>query len=152
MVVINRIALLLVVVLLSACSTTSRVHQAHAGFQGQSFEYQFSNRGGDNADGIAELSRVVQNQLQVSGLINNGAASGKIEITLTHYYMRHGAARALVGIMAGRDKIVSHVRVVDATGVQRAAFEVESTNSTAWGTTGGLHQKHAEEIALRLKG
>lgn len=66
--------------------------------------------------------------------------------------MRHGAARALVGIMAGRDKIISHVRVVDATGTQRAAFEVESTNSTAWGTTRGLHQKHAEEIALRLKG
>jgi hypothetical protein len=152
MAVIRRIALLLVVVLLAACSTTSRVHQAHTGFQGQSFEYQFTNRGGDNAERIAELERVVQNQLHTSGLINNGQANGRIEITLTHYYMRHGAARALVGIMAGRDKIISHVRVVDASGAQRAAFEVESTNSTAWGTTGGLHQKHAEEIAQRLKG
>ncbi|MBB1115885.1 DUF4410 domain-containing protein [Stenotrophomonas sp. W1S232] len=152
MAVINRIALLLVVILLSACSTTSRVHQAHAGFQGKSFEYQFTNRGGDNAEGIAELSRVVHNQLRTSGLVDNGAASGKVDVTLTHYYMRHGAARALVGIMAGRDKIISHVRVMDANGAQLASFEVESTNSTAWGTTGGLHQKHAEEIALRLKG
>jgi hypothetical protein len=120
--------------------------------QGKSFDYAFANRGGDNAEGIAELNRVVQNQLHSSGLINNGAAAGKIEVTLTHYYMRHGAARALVGIMAGRDKIISHVRVVDGYGAQLAAFEVESTNSTAWGTTGGLHQKHAEEIVQRLKG
>jgi hypothetical protein len=129
--VIARIALFLVVVLLSACSTTSRVHQAHSGLQGKSFDYAFANRGGDNAEGIAELNRVVQNQLHSSGLINNGAAAGKIEVTLTHYYMRHGAARALVGIMAGRDKIISHVRVVDGYGAQLAAFEVESTNSTA---------------------
>lgn len=149
---IKRIALLLVVVMLSACSTTSRVQQAHSGLQGRSFDYQFTNRGGDNAEGIAELSRVIQNQLQTGGWINNGAASGRIEITLTHYYMRHGAARALAGIMAGRDKIISHVRVLDASGTSLAAFEVESTNSTAWGTTGGLHKKHAEEIAAKLKG
>lgn len=62
------------------------------------------------------------------------------------------ATRALVGIMAGRDKIISHVRVLDTGGAQLASFEVESTNTTAWGTTGGLHQKHAEEIVLRLKG
>ena len=152
MVVINRIALLLLVFLLSACSTTSRVHQAHAGFHGQSFDYHFTNRGGDNAEGVAELNRVVQNQLQAEGLINNASANGRIDITLTHYYVRHGAARALVGIMAGRDKIISHVRVLDAAGAQLASFEVESTNTTAWGTTGGLHQKHAEEIAARLKG
>lgn len=150
--VIHRIALLLLVALLSACSTTSRVHQAHTGFQGKSFDYHFTNRGGDNAEGVAELNRVVQNQLQAQGFINNGTANGKIDITLTHYYVRHGAARALVGIMAGRDKIISHVRVLDAAGAQLASFEVESTNTTAWGTTGGLHQKHAEEIALRLKG
>lgn len=54
--------------------------------------------------------------------------------------------------MAGRDKIISHVRVLDTDGAQLASFEVESTNTTAWGTTGGLHQKHAEEIVLRLKG
>lgn len=149
---IQRIALLLVVVLLSACSTTSRVHQAHSGLQGKSFEYTFTNRGGDNEEGIAELNRVVQNQLYTSGLINNGTAAGKIELTLTHYYMRHGAARALVGIMAGRDKVISHVRVLDAAGSQMAAFEVETTNSTAWGTTGGLHEKHAQEIVKRLKG
>ncbi|WP_225765251.1 DUF4410 domain-containing protein [Stenotrophomonas sp. Marseille-Q4652] len=152
MAVITRIALLLVLVFLSACSTTSRVQQSHSGLHGRSFEYQFTNRGGDNAEGIAELKRVIQNKLQTEGWVNNGAASGRIEITLTHYYMRHGAARALVGIMAGRDKIVSHVRVLEASGASLTAFEVESTNSTAWGTTGGLHQKHAEEIAARLKG
>lgn len=149
---IKRIALLLVVVLLSACSTTSRVHQGHSGLSGKSFEYQFVNRGGDNAEGIAELERVVQNQLRTQSFIHNGQSAGRIEVTLTHYYMRHGATRALVGIMAGRDKIISHVRVLDTGGAQLASFEVESTNTTAWGTTGGLHQKHAEEIVLRLKG
>lgn len=146
-----RIALLLLVLLLSACSTSSRIHQAPAGLQDKSFEYRFTNRGGDNAEGIAELERVIRNQLMVGGFVDQGAPAGTLEITLTHYYVRHGAARALVGIMAGRDKIVSHVRVVDTTGVVLAAFEVESTNSTAWGTTGGLHEKHAEEILGQLR-
>lgn len=148
---IKRTALLLVLVMMSACSTSSRVHQAPAGLAKNAFEYQFANRGGDNAEGVAELDRVIQNRLLSNGLINNGTASGTIEVTLTHYYVRHGAARALVGIMAGRDKIISHVRVVDGGGNQVAAFEVESTNSTAWGTTGGLHEKHAEEVVARLK-
>lgn len=147
-----RIALLLVVLLLSACSTTSKVHQAHSGLQSRSFDYQFTNRGGDNAEGVAELSRVIQNQLLTNGFIDNGSATGKIDVTLTHYYMRHGAARFLVGIMAGRDKVKSHVRVLDSSGATLAAFDVESTNTTAWGTTGGLHEKHAEQIVMRLKG
>lgn len=144
--------LVMIVLLLSACSTSSQIHQGHAGLKGRSFDYQFTNRGGDNSEGIAELDRVIRNRLLSTGFVDNGAASGKVDVTLTHYYVRHGAARALVGIMAGRDKIVSHVRVTDASGAVLAAFEVESTNATAWGTTGGLHERHAEEIAAQLQG
>ena len=53
--------------------------------------------------------------------------------------------------MAGRDKIVSSVRVIDANGSQVGNFEVETFNSTAWGTTDGLMQKHAEELVSQLK-
>ena len=140
------------VLLVSACATSSQVQQAHAGLKGRSFDYQFSNRGGDNAEGIAELDRVIRERLRSGGWIGNGPASGKVDVTVTHYYVRHGAARALVGIMAGRDKISSQVRVTDTSGTVLAAFEVESTNATAWGTTGGLHEKHAEEIAAQLQG
>jgi len=144
-------AVLAACVVLSGCSTSSQVQQAHSGLQGRSFDYWFTNRGGENAEGIAELDRVIQNRLLRAGFVGNGAASGKVDVTLTHYYVRHGAARALVGIMAGRDKIISHVRVTDTSGALLTAFEVESTNATAWGTTGGLHEKHAEEIAAQLQ-
>ncbi|ADV28434.1 hypothetical protein Psesu_2602 [Pseudoxanthomonas suwonensis 11-1] len=146
-----RVLVLIAVVLLAACSTTSRVHQAHSGLQGKTFDYRLVDRGGDNAEGVAELDRVIRNRLFSAGLVDQGASAGAVEVTVTHYYVRHGAARALVGIMAGRDKIISHVRVLDPAGAVLASFEVESTNATAWGTTGGLHEKHADEILAQLK-
>ena len=55
------------IALVSACSTSSQVQQAHAGLKGRSFDYQFSNRGGDNAEGIAELDRVIRERLRSGG-------------------------------------------------------------------------------------
>ena len=148
---LRSFALAASILLLAACSTTSTVHQAHSAPAGQTYAYSFSNEGGDDAEGIALLDGVIQSHLREAGLIHAGSGNPKIEVVLKHYSVRSNGARFWAGIMAGRDKIVSSVRVIDANGSQVGNFEVETFNSTAWGTTDGLMQKHAEELVSQLK-
>lgn len=148
---LRSFALAASILLMTACSTTSTVHQAHSIPTGQTYAYSFSNQGGDDHEGIARLDGVIQSHLRQAGLLDSGTVNSKIEVVLTHYYVRSNGARFWAGIMAGRDKIVSNVRVIDTSGSQVGSFEVETFNSTAWGTTDGLMQKHAEELVARLK-
>lgn len=147
----RSLALTAGILLLAACSTTSTVHQAHTAPAGQTYAYSFSNQGGDDHDGIKQLDGVIQSHLRQAGLIDAGTDNPRIEIVVKHYYVRSNGARFWAGIMAGRDKIVSNVRVTGADGAQAGNFDVETFNSTAWGTTDGLMQKHAEELVARLK-
>lgn len=147
----RSLALAAGILLLAACSTTSTVHQAHRAPVDQVYAYAFSNQGGDDQEGIAQLDGVIQSHLRQAGLIDAGTANPKIEVVVKHYYVRSNGARFWAGIMAGRDKIVSNVRVTGADGAQVGNFDVETFNSTAWGTTDGLMQKHAEELVARLK-
>jgi hypothetical protein len=149
---IRSVALLACVLFLGACSTTSRVHQAHAPAPGQVYAYSFTNKGGDDQAGIATLDSLIQRKLREAGLLSGAAADRKIDVVLTHYYVRSNGARFWAGIMAGRDKIISNVRILGVDGGQIGNFEVETTNTTAWGTTDGLMQKHADEIVARTLG
>lgn len=149
---IRSIALLAGVLFLAACSTTSQVYQPHTPVAGQVYAYSFSNQGGDDVAGITTLDAVIKKSLREAGLLGGGAGDRKIEVVLTHYYVRSNGARFWAGIMAGRDKIISHVRIVGADGAQEGNFQVETTNTTAWGSTEGLMQKHADEIVARTLG
>ena len=149
---IRSVALLACVLFLGACSTTSQVYQAHAPIAGQVYAYSFSNQGGDDHAGIATLDSVIQKTLREAGLLAGSAGDRKIEVVLTHYYVRSNGARFWAGIMAGRDKIISNVRIVGTDGAQVGNFQVETTNTTAWGSSDGLMQKHADEIAARTLG
>ena len=148
----SRLVLLfLSCLVLAACSTTSTMHQRPEPTAGRSYALAFVNEGGDDAEGIAALERTVRSRLQAAGLLASGAGAARLEVTLTHYYVRSNGARFWAGIMAGRDKITSRVRIVGPDGRQAGSFDVESTNSTAWGTTDGLREKHADEIVARLQ-
>jgi len=75
-----------------------------------------------------------------------------IEIQVTDYYMRNGAVRFMVGIMAGVDHIVSTVTITDAfTNETIAEFDVESKNPSAWGSSRGLIEDHIDQIVKYLK-
>ncbi|MBB1060438.1 DUF4410 domain-containing protein [Marilutibacter spongiae] len=148
-----RNAILLgVLALLSACATNSVTHQAITAPADLPFRYTILNTEEASVEGLAMLRESLDEHLQAAGRL---AATPEgpaipVEITITNYYMRHGGARFMVGIMAGRDSLRSRVRVFDGEGKQIGAFEVESTNATAWGTTGGMIDKHAEEIVAKL--
>lgn len=141
---------------LAACSTTSTVRQPlpRQGTPVHAYAYHFENNGGDDLEGIARLDRLIHGRLLQAGLVAAAGESpvGSVKVDLTHYYVRSNAARFWAGIMAGRDKIISTVTVFDAAGTEIGSFEVETTNLSAWGSTEGLMEKHADEIVLRLKG
>jgi hypothetical protein len=143
--VIRTIALLLCLTL--ACTLAPALAQDAPA---KTYAYTFSNAGGDDEAGIARLDSFIQQRMRDAGLLADGAGAGKVEVTVTHYYARSDGARAWAGIMAGRDKVASTVRVLDAGGGVRETFEVESSNATAFGSTAGLHEKHADEIVARL--
>lgn len=154
----TRITIVLLTLALAACSTTSTVHQPLPPTTSQvpahdAYAYAFENHGGDDQEGIDRLDRLIQGRLLQAGLVAGigQPSSGRVQVDLTHYYVRSNGARFWAGIMAGRDKIVSEVDVFDEAGKQVGSFEVETTNLSAWGTTEGLMEKHADEIVARLK-
>jgi hypothetical protein len=147
-----RITVFLLALLLAGCSTTSTVYAPHKPAAGQLYVLNYTTPGAEDSVGAAALERAIQSELARAGLLAHpGAETGTVEVTVTHYYMRSNGARFWAGVMAGRDKIISRVRVLDAEGQMVGSYEAESTNATAWGTSNGLHQKHAAEIASRLK-
>lgn len=118
---------------------------------GRTYAYAFVNEGGDDAEGIARLDSFIQQRLRDARLLADGKGDGRVEVTVTHYYARSDGARAWAGIMAGRDKVASRVRVLDRAGNMLDEFEVENSNKTAFGSTAGLHEKHADAIVERLR-
>ena len=117
----------------------------------RTYAYTFVNEGGDDAEGIARLDSFIQQRLRDARLLADGKGDGRVEVTVTHYYARSDGARAWTGIMAGRDKVASRVRVFDRGGKLVEEFEVENSNKTAFGSTAGLHEKHADAIVERLR-
>jgi len=145
---------LLAALVLSACGTSSQVTKRYAPAAGDQFAYTIDNRGGMSEENLVTLRSSLDGQLRAAGLLaaSPSNAARRVTITINEYRMRHGAARALVGIMAGKDTIRSTVEVVGSDGEVLGSSEIDSGNSTAWGTTGGLVEGHAEEIANFLRG
>jgi hypothetical protein len=149
----ERILAIVCCLLLAACSTSSIALQPNTAPAGLRYHYSLDNQAGADAPALAALDATLRTALSDAGLLADGDGSaGKVEVTLTHYRMRSGGARAWVGVMAGRDRIASRVRVLDAGGKQVAGFEIESTNATAFGSAEGLMEKHAQELVARLRG
>ena len=153
----NRFALLfclLCTLALAACGTSSQVVQRYAAAPGEQFAYSIDNPGGMSAENLATLRAELDRQLSAAGALAAGQAGAtrRVAIRIHEYRMRHGASRALVGIMAGKDTIRSTVTVSDASGKVLGSSEIDSGNATAWGTTGGLVEGHASEIVAFLRG
>ena len=65
--------------------------------------------------------------------------------------MRGGGERIALGIFAGKDIIDTLVLIKSKeNNAILAEFSVESSNNTAWGTTDGLIEGHADKIIQYL--
>jgi hypothetical protein len=123
--------------------------------QGEKFAMRVSTTTNPTEEGLQILRERLTSQLASAGLLATSTDDSPktIDVVVQHYYMRHGATRALVGIMAGADYVQSTVRVLDAsTGKALSEFIVESKNPTGWGTSRGMLQDHADKVIETFRG
>lgn len=134
-------------IILTACmGTAGKVHAPYRGGSSDRFTYELDNFGGMTPEGRTILESRLRSQL-AGRLVPGDAQANRIKIRVTYYRMRHGAARALVGIMAGQDRIVSDVSISSPAGEPLGSLTVDSKNPTAMFTAKGLIEDHADEIA-----
>lgn len=151
----NHLKLVIVVsiiILTSGCAGTSlTVNQKYSYSASDMFSHKIIDNASVSEEGMAIFKERLNLKLTQMGL--QGKDANKIlEITFNNYRMRHGAARALVGIMAGSDSIISTIVIKDKeTGTVEGSIRVVSKNPTAWGTSKGLIQKHVDKIVFYLK-
>lgn len=145
---------ILVAVSLGGCSTAGNVQRAYRPAPGDTISYVIIPKAEVSDEALAILRSELDGELRASGLLAAGPADARkaVEISITSYRMRHGATRAMVGIMAGSDNMQSSVVVTDkASGAVVGQFSVQSKNSTAWGTSRGMIADHAGKIVEYLR-
>lgn len=140
--------------LLAGCAGTSAIVQSEYRLaQHEKLSLQLKPSPEVSEQGMQILQQRLAGQLSGQNLLATAGdgSSRVLEVSILHYYMRHGAARALAGIMAGTDKVQSRVQIKDrATGQVLSEFNVESKNPTAWGTSKGMLEQHADKIVETL--
>ncbi|MBS7456989.1 DUF4410 domain-containing protein [Coralloluteibacterium stylophorae] len=137
---------------LAACSTSSQVRTAYAPTAGDRFSYAIDNAGGMSTEALGIFRARLDSQLAARGLLAQGGGDRRIAIRIDEYRMRHGAARGLLGVMAGTDSILSTVTVTDADGRVLGQMQVDSGNATAMGTATGMIETHADEVVAFVSG
>ena len=141
--------------LVAGCTTSAKVQSEYKLAQGEKFSFLITAPTEVSAEARQIFNERLTSQLTGSGLLaaSSDASARSLEIAVTNYNMRHGAARALLGIMAGSDNMQSTIKVKDrGTGAVLSEFSIESKNSTAWGTSRGMIEDHADKIVETLKG
>lgn len=117
------------------------------------FSYTVEHADRVTGEGMAIFKDTLESELRAASLLADAERAGKvIEIDFVNYRMRHGAARALAGALAGSDSIQTAVTIKNKAGGEAAGrFYVESKNPTAVGSARGLIEDHARKIVAHLK-
>jgi len=151
------IYLVLIVFFLSGCGATSTIIQKYQPDRTDKLNYSVSVA--PQVEVPDEVLKSMQSQLQKSLSEQNLLAAAvddkfhKADILITHYRMRPDAARLLVGMMAGCDKITSKVTIVDSnTKKTIGEAEFESNECAAWGVASQVIRAHMEKISNYLSG
>jgi len=143
-----RVMIVLLAFALAGCGTSSQVRSDYARAASDRFTYEVVNTDGMAAESLATLKSRIDALLAERGQRAAGTEpdAKKLTIEITNYYMRHGATRWLAGIMAGRDSLRSSVKITDAAGTVVGHSDIDTYNATAYRTTDGLIEDHAQEI------
>ncbi|RCS58072.1 DUF4410 domain-containing protein [Parvibium lacunae] len=146
--------LITLIFVLSGCAgTTAAVKSEYRLAQGEkvTFKVTAPENLTEEARGIF-ISRLTE-KLTSSGLLTSDADANarEIDIQIMYYRMRHGATRAMLGVIAGSDNMHSVVKVKNkSTGEVLSEYTIDSNNATAMGTSRGMIRDHADKIIETL--
>ena len=148
------ISMVTVIFMIGCYGTNLKINQKYMYASSDTFSYEIIEEAKVSEEGMAIFKIRLESNLNALKLISEekGTSNKLIEITFNNYYMRHGAARSLVGVMAGVDNITSTVLIKDKdSGTIVGEFQVVSENPTAVMTARALIEDHADRIANYIK-
>lgn len=139
-------------VIVGCAGTSLTVQKSFTPNSGDKFSYLITPKVDVSAEALEIMETRLQSRLGDSLQSSPDQQAKKIEIVITNYHMRHGAARAMAGMMAGTDNILTKVTVRDVlTSAILTEFVVESKNPSSTGTSRGLIEEHIDKIVSYLK-
>lgn len=149
----SSIILLMTVFTVACAGSSSRIEVPISMNKEDKVIYKIINQASAPEKAINILKPHLDARLNESGIQADSPdqADKLIEITLTIYRMRMGHRRALLGSMAGSDRIQSTVVVRDIKSQSVVGrYSVYSKNATAVSSSKALIQGHADEIVNKL--
>lgn len=139
--------------LITGCSTSAHIKSSYKLVADEKLELKVSAPPSATQEALQIFNDRLRSQLSNNRLLaaSDDSSVRILDVEVNKYTMRHGASRAMLGILAGTDTIQSTVRIVDrSNGAVLSEFTVESGNATAWGTSRGLIEDHADKIIESL--
>ncbi len=152
MINVNIFFLSFILLVITGCTSVGEVQKPYTPEDSDKFTYQIENSSIASKEAVSILKKRLESQLASNNILseNDNENTKDIKITFNHYRMRHGASRALVGVFAGADKIDTTITITQGD-IHLGEFIVKSSNASAWGTSRGLIEAHADKIINYLK-
>ncbi|MCW7553008.1 hypothetical protein NX722_10215 [Endozoicomonas gorgoniicola] len=147
----KKIFIVCVSLILSACSSTSKVSNPISSSEVVSSPYfkeiTVEDRSAQAPDHFSlAIQSYLKQELKLNSLYSSERGNS-ISIEIVDYRMRSGFTRAMFGIFAGKDGVDSEVTVKDLNGNIIGKSTVSSYNLMAIGDMQDIARMHAEEIA-----
>lgn len=147
----KKIVILIIAITFYGCGTNTRVIEKYSPSEGDVYSYQIHQKTAVPVPNkaIDVFMKSFAKHLDDNAMTSNETekVKKKIDVTIKHYKVRHGASRHFAGAFAGCDKIQTTVEIMDQNAKKvLGSSQFESSNCTAWGTTKGLIDGHVKSI------
>ncbi|KZN61240.1 DUF4410 domain-containing protein [Pseudoalteromonas luteoviolacea] len=150
----NKIIILTIAMLLTACSSSTKISQAIKANHLKPTTYSnivITNNNTEAPEHFADAVKSYLKQELKNNAIYKKAGGSNVTISINGYRMRSGFSRAMFGMFAGKDGVDSEVVVTDAQGDVIGKSTISSYNIMAIGDMQDIARMHAEEIAKFLR-
>ena len=151
---IRLMTALLVVMVVTGCSSTAVVQDAVSLAEREPVNYEISYQTAVEDDWKRLFEVELRDELVRVGLLapEDAENANLVSINFLVFRLRDDGTRFMAGIFAGTDEIKSEIIVRNSDGEEIGRSVVTTSNASAWGSNSGYLEDHARDIAAFLSG
>ena len=151
---IRLMTALLVVMVVTGCSSTAVVQDAVSLSEREPVNYEISYQTAVEDDWKRLFEVELRDELVRVGLLapEDAENANLVSINFLVFRLRDDGTRFMAGIFAGTDEIKSEIIVRNSDGEEIGRSVVTTSNASAWGSNSGYLEDHARDIAAFLSG
>lgn len=151
---IRLMTALLVVMVVTGCSSTAVVQDAVSLSEREPVNYEISYQTAVEDDWKRLFEVELRDELVRVGLLapEDAENTNLVSINFLVFRLRDDGTRFMAGIFAGTDEIKSEIIVRNSDGEEIGRSVVTTSNASAWGSNSGYLEDHARDIAAFLSG